>query len=270
VTDYDQHRGKIYSQKGGWRVGSGITTHGYSLLDDIHGKCSVFQVIIMNVTGRLPDKRLADFVEGLFICLSWPDARIWCNKVGAFCAMTRASPTAAIASGGLAGDSTMYGPGTVPAIDAFIKCAHEYIVEGGGSVENFIDENGYRGGKLYAPGFARPLAKGDERITAMRRYARELGFVPGVYENMVNQIEEHLALREGEGLNLAGYFTAFMYDREYSMHELMGITAWCISTGVYASYFEQIDRPPEAFLALKVDDIDYSGPAIRCVPDRDD
>jgi hypothetical protein len=61
-----------------------------------------------------------------------------------------------------------------------------------------------------------------------------------------------------------------MYDREYSMHELMGITAWCISTGVYASYFEQIDRPPEAFLALKVDDIDYAGPAIRDVPDRDD
>ena len=103
----------------------------------------------------------------------------------------------------------------------------------------------------------------------MRRYAQELGFEPGVYETLVNQIEDHLALREGEGLNLSGYFTAFMYDRGYSMQELMGITAWCISTGVYAAYFEQIARAPEAFLSLKVDDIDYAGPAIRDVPDRE-
>ena len=54
------------------------------------------------------------------------------------------------------------------------------------------------------------------------------------------------------------------------MQELKGITAWCISTGVYASYFEQIDRPPEAFLALQVGDIEYSGPAPREVPERDD
>jgi citrate synthase len=270
MTDYDQHRGKIYSVKGGWRVGSGITTHGYSLLDEIHGRCSVFQVIIMNVTGRLPERRLADFVEGFFVCLSWPDARIWCNKMGTFSAMTRTSATAAVAAGGLAGDSKMYGPGSGPAVDAFLKSAHEYIVEGGGSVENFIDENGYRGGRLYAPGFARPLAKGDERITAMRRYAQELGFEPGVYEKLANQIEDHLALREGEGLNLAGYFAAFMYDRGYSMREAIGISAWSISTGVYASYFEQIDRPPEAFLALQVGDIEYTGPAPREVPERDD
>jgi len=39
-TNWDQYRGQIYSLKGGWTVGKGIMTHGYSLLDDIHGKCS--------------------------------------------------------------------------------------------------------------------------------------------------------------------------------------------------------------------------------------
>ena len=223
----------------------------------------------VNVTARLPERRLADFLEGLFICLSWPDPRIWCNKMGAFSAMTRAGPTAAIAAGGLAGDSTMYGPGTVPAVDAFLKSAYKQIIEQGRSVEEFVDDVAYRGGKLHAPGFARPLAKGDERITAMRRYADELGFVAGDYENLANRIEDHLAQREGEGLNLSGYFTAFMYDRGYSMQELMGITAWCISTGVYAAYFEQIERPPEAFLSLKVDDIEYTGPERREVHERD-
>ena len=270
MTDYDRYRGTIYSRKGGWRVGSGITTHGHSLLDDIHGKCSVFQVMIMNITGTLPERRLADFVEGLFICLSWPDPRIWCNKIGAFSAMTRTSPTVAIAAGGLAGDSKMYGPGTIPDVDSFMQSAHDFITVGGGSVEEFVDRKAYRGGKLYAPGFARPLARGDERITAMRRYAHELGFEAGLYEILMNRIEDRLAIKEGEGLNLAGYITAFLRDQGYNLEEVVGIVAWSVSTGVYAAYFEYIDQDPEAFLALKVDDIDYVGPAIRDVPDRDD
>ena len=269
MTDYDKYRGSIHTSKGGWQVGSGIATHGYSLLDDIHGQCSVFQVIVLNVTGRLPERRLADFLEGLFICLSWPDARIWCNKIGAFSAMTRSTATAAVAAGGLAGNSTMYGPGTVPAVDGFLRSAHQFVVKDGGSIEDFISKHGYRGGRLYAPGFSRPLARGDKRIERMRDYAAELGYETGTYETLANDIAAHLGEREGEDLNLSGYFTAFMYDRGYSMQELMGITAWCISTGVYAAYFEQISRPPEAFLSLRVSDINYTGPGPREVPERD-
>jgi len=270
MTNYDKYRGKIYSRKGGWRIGSGITTHGFSLLDDIHRKCSVFQVMIMNVTGKLPERRLADFVEGLFICLSWPDPRIWCNKMGVFSAMTRSSATAAIAAGGLAGDSRMYGAGTGPAIEAFIVQAYQHTVDGEQGVADFIEDNAYRGGKLFAPGFARPLAKGDERIPAMRRYAQQLDFEVGPYERMANEMEDYLSRKEGEGLNLSGYFTVFMKDRGYTIEEIMGIAAWSVSTGVYAAYFEYSKEPPEAFLSLKVDDIDYAGPAIRDVPDRED
>ncbi len=269
MTNYDQYRGNIYSLKGGWRVGSGITTHGYSLLEDIHRNCSVFQVLILNVSGKLPERRLADLVEGLFICLSWPDPRIWCNKMGVFSAMTRSSATAAIACGGLAGDSKMYGAGTGPAIESFVTNAYEHIVEGSDSVETFIEEHAYRGGKLFAPGFARPLAKGDERIPAMRRYAKELGFEVGPYENMANQMEDYLSHKDGEGLNLSGYFTVFMKDRGYTIDEIMGIAAWSVSTGVYAAYFEYINQPPEAFLSLKVDDIGYVGAEERSPPDRE-
>ena len=86
----------------------------------------------------------------------------------------------------------------------------------------------------------------------------------------MNRIEDRLAIKEGEGLNLAGYITAFLRDQGYNLEEVVGIVAWSVSTGVYAAYFEYIDQDPEAFLALKVDDIDYVGPAIRDVPDRDD
>ena len=269
MTDFDKLRGSIYSTKGGWTVGGGIATHGHSLLDDIFAKCSVFQVMIMNVTGKLPERRLADLVEGVFICMSWPDSRIWCNKIGTFTAMTRASATTAIAAGGLGGDSTMYGAGTGYAINSFIESAYQKCVSpNNDSVETFVKENAYRGGRLYAPGFARPFVKGDERIPAMRRYAKKLGFEVGPYETLANEIESILSKRDGEGLNLAGYIMLFLKDQGYSIEEVMGIGAMSVTTGIYASYFEYINRPPEAFLSLKVEDIDYVGETMREVPEK--
>lgn len=267
-TDWDKYRGKIYSNKGGWTVGKGIMTHGYSLLDDIHGKCSMFQVMMLNITGRLPERRLADLVEGLFITLSWPDARIWCNKMGVFSAMTRTSCTAAIAAGGLAGDSKMYGAGTGKSIGPFMQKAYENIVINKESVESFIDNNCYVNGKLFAPGFARPLAKGDERIPAMRKLAKDLGFNVGPYSKMLDDMEIYLDKKDGEGLNLSGYFTGFMLDQGFTMDEIMGIAAFSVTGGVYAAYFEYIDKSPNSFLSLRVDDIEYIGHKSRKVPKR--
>ncbi len=268
IDKWEQNRGQIYSQKGGWEVGKGITSHGYSLLDDLHGKVSITQLIIMNITGKLPEKRLADFVEGFFICLSWPDPRIWCNKIGVFNAATHSSITAAIASGGLAGDSKIYGAGTAKAVGRFVDLAHQHIVMEKRSVQSFFQTHAYKNGKLFAPGFARPLAKGDERIPAMRRLADHLGYGVGVYLTMLDEMEEYLRQTEGEGQNLAGYFTAFMKDQGFSVQQIEGVAAFAVSGGVYAAYFEYIDQPPHSFLPLRVDDIEYTGPAPREVPDR--
>ncbi len=263
MNKWDKHRGNIFSKKGGWTIGKGIITHGYNLLDDIHGKCSMFQVMILNITGRLPERRLADLVEGMYITLSWPDARIWCNKMGVFNAMTHSSITTAIAAGGLAGDSKMYGAGTGKSIGPFFEKAYKDIVQQGVSVETFIETNCYKNGKFIAPGFARPLAKGDERIPAMRNLAKKLGYEVGPYSQMVDDMETFLNNKAGEGLNLSGFFSAFMLDQGFTMDEIMGIAAFSVTGGVYAAYFEYINQPPNIFLALRVDDIDYIGPKLR-------
>ena len=268
MDKWDQYRGQIYAHRGGWTLGEGIKTHGYSLLDDIHGKCSMFQVMIMNVTGRLPERRLADLVEGLFITLSWPDARIWCNKMGVFSAMARTSCTAAIAAGGLAGDSKMYGAGTGKSIGPFFEKAYRHIVDNNESVESFIETHCYKNGCLVAPGFARPLAKGDERIPAMRKLAKQLGYGVGPYAQMTQDMEDYLNRKDGEGLNLSGFFSAFMLDQGYSMEEIMGIAAFSVTGGIYAAYFEYIHQSPNDFLPLRVDDVEYVGPEIRKVPQR--
>jgi len=266
--DWDQYRGQIYSRKGGWTMGEGIMSHGYSLLDDIHGNATIHQVMVLNITGRLPERRLSEWIDGFFICLSWPDPRIWCNKIGVYSALNRSSIIAAIAAGGLAGDSRMYGAGTVRAVGQFLDLAYEQIIKNMEPITSFFENFAYEQGKLKAPGFARPLAKGDERIPAMCRLTRKLGYEIGAYMQMVIDMEAYLIKHEGEGMNLAGYYVAFMMDQGYTIEEIEGIAAFCVVGGVYASYFEYINQSPNAFLPLQVEDIDYVGPEARKVPHR--
>ncbi len=48
--------------------------HGYSVMDDLVGKKSYFQVLVLNAAGRMPERRLADWIEAAFNCFSCRDS----------------------------------------------------------------------------------------------------------------------------------------------------------------------------------------------------
>ena len=60
---WDSRRNRIRTRKGGWRIGRGISVHGHSLLGDLVGSHGFFDVLYLEVTGRLPDPRLAQWIE---------------------------------------------------------------------------------------------------------------------------------------------------------------------------------------------------------------
>lgn len=262
---WDGRRRTIRSVRGGWTIGSGISNCGYSMLDDLVGKASFFQVLVLNVTGRLPEQSLAEWLEATFICLSWPDSRIWCNHIGALAGDARVAPTAAVCAGAMASDSSMYGPGTVLATVQFLESART-AVNGGASIEEFISNNAVRKGRLIAPGFARPIATGDERVAAMQRIADGLGFTVGPLLDLAYVIDSHLREAYGESINLGGYMCAFMRDQGYTATEGYRLYSLCVNSGVHACYSEYRDKAAGGFLPLRCDDVEYIGPEERRVP----
>lgn len=270
VRFWDERRGIIRTRKGGWVLGKGVTSHGYSILEDLLGHASFFQVLILNVTGRLPERRLAEWLEAAFICMSWPDPRLWPNTIGALGGTMQAPPIGAICAGTLASDSRIYGPGT--AVDAF-----RFITDAmdkkknGWSVQQIVQERCHSSGKLSMPGYIRPFAQGDERVVAIQGVADDLGFEVGPHLKLAYEIEAHLYEEYGEGMNLAGYFAAFFSDLEIagqglSFNEMRRMVSLIVNAGVHACYAEAADRPPESFLPLRCDDIEYQGEAERPVP----
>lgn len=263
---WDEKRGVIRTRKGGWIPGEAVYCHGFDMMEDLVGQASYFQVLVLNATGRFPERRLADWLEAYFVCNSYPDARIWCNQVGSLLGTMRATPVSAISAGILASDSKMYGPGTIQAgvkffVDAVAK------KRGGISVEEIVlsCQRGPRA-KPVILGYARPVANGDERIEAMERVTKKLGFEHGEHLSLAFDIEKIMLEKTKEQMNALAYVLPFLCDQGFSVQEIYCLLAALVSAGVIACYAEAADQPPESFFPLHCEDIDYQGKPPRPVP----
>jgi len=267
IAYLDQHRGKITSNTGGWFPGKGVFSHGYSMLDELVGKKSYFQILVLNATGKLVDKPFADWLEAAFGCLSWPDPRIWCNQIGALAGSARISASAATTMGALAADSRIYGSFTIVGGMEFIQKALRQS-KAGMSPEEIVDNvNSVRAGKPFIVGYFRPIAKGDERIAVMQRVSQALGFAVGEHLALAYQIEDVLRTKYDEGMNINGYASAFLADNGFSPQEAYQMVAMLVASGVTACYVDTLQRPAGSFLPLRCNDIDYQGEPLRAVPD---
>lgn len=268
LTEFlDQQRGIVRSRTGGWFPGKGVFSHGYSMMNELVGEKSYFQVLILNATGKMVDRALADWIEAIYICLSWPDPRIWCNQIGALGGTAHTSVVAATAAGCLAADSRTYG--VRPLIDGveFIADAMRQQAQGRSVSEIVSAECAKHGGKPFIVGYARPIAKGDERLEAMERVSEQLGFKEGEHLLLAYQIEQILRERFDEGMNINGYMSAFLTDQGFSAQEVYQMFSLLVMSGVTACYLDTLNRPAGSFLPQQCQDIDYQGKPPRSVPD---
>lgn len=265
IQRLDSLRGKILSKTGGWFPGKGVFSHGYSMLDELVGEKSYFQVVILNATGKMVDRAFADWMEAVYICLSWPDPRIWCNQIGALAGSARASVVTATAMGCLATDSRVYG--VRPLIDgvSFIQSALAQHRAGLSAEEIVASATAARGGKPFIVGYIRPIAKGDERLEAMERVSAQLGFAEGEHLRLAYQIEGVLLDKFDEGMNINGYMSAFVSDQGFTPNEVYQMFSMLVASGVTACYLDALKQPSDEFLPLRCEDIDYQGAAERRV-----
>jgi hypothetical protein len=259
IQALDNNRNVIRSSTGGWRVGQGVYSHGYSMLDELVGEKSYFQIMILNATGKLVERRLADWSEAMYGCLSWPDPRIWCNQIGALAGEAKTSVVVGTTAGIMAADSKMYGMYTILDGIEFIQSALDKY-NNNQTPEEIINNNIKKNrGKLNITGYVRPIAKGDERIEVMERVSKQLKFNDGPHIKLAYQIENEIKKRFDEGMNINGYVAAFFSDQGFSANEVYQIFSTVVMSGVTACYLDTLKKPNDSFLPQRCDDIEYLG-----------
>lgn len=266
---WDQRRGLIQTKIGGMVIGEAVYSHGYDMMEDLVGKASYFQVLVLNATGRLPERRLADWLEALFIGNSYPDSRIWCNQIGSLGGTMQSSPVAATCAGVLAADSSMYGSGVMPpAVDFFVDALEQH--QKGESVEEIVMRHAVYPNleKPVILGFARPVVSGDERVIALERLRRQLGFDMGAFLQLAFDIEKIMMVKADEKMNLLGYLAPFLLDQGLCGRDIYNICSMAVASGVLACYAEAANQAPESYFPLQCKDIEYRGASPRTVPKK--
>jgi len=263
-----QRRKRIVSTIGGWRIGEGVYSHGYNITGELMGSISYMQMHVLNVTGRIVDKDIADWIESVCIGLSWPDPRIWCNHVGALAGSMGTTPIAAMAAGAMASDSAMYGARTLRDGMKFIIGALQRSKQGVAAEQIVQEEIRRNRGQIAIMGYARPLASGDERVDAMLAFMKKRQIPYGEHVQLALDIEKHLLDHYQESLNVGGLMSAFMADNGFDSEQTYQIFAACVISGVVACFADAEKDLPERFLPMRCDDIEYQGVAPRSLPER--
>jgi len=266
---WDKRRGRIFSSRGGWVIGEAVHNCGYSMMDDLVGKVSFMQLLMLNVTGRLPERRLADVTEAVFNCMSWPDARIWCNQIGSLAGTARASFVAGVCAGILANDSRMYGAGCLTRAVKFIVDALRKKKQGWSTEKIVAAQARQPGSKPVIVGYARPLATGDERVVVLKRLIAELGFPVGEHLALAYEVHDVFMAQYNESMNIAAFMAAFYSDHGLSIKDIYRLFSTFVMSGVHACYAEAADQPAGAFFPLQCSDLNYQGVKAREVPERE-
>lgn len=264
---WDERRGKIFSRAGGWKIGEAVYLYGENLLDEDIGRFSLMQIHVLNATGKLPTRTAANWMEWAFILLSWADSRIWCNQIGALGSQAKCSPPAAVAAGIQAASSNLYAGRTIVRGAGFIQTSRQRY-DAGESVESIVESEILRQrGKKEITGYARPIAKGDERVALLQKFSAELGFEVGPHAEMTVLIENYMSEKYDELMNMNACIAGFMSDQGYTPEEQYRIAAYIVASGILACYVDHENQPYGSFLPLRCDDIEYTGTAIRPLPE---
>lgn len=265
ATIWDARRGRIVTRKGGWRIGEGVRVGPHSLFDEIIGTYGFFDLVFLQVTDRLPPPGFVRWMEGMLMCGSFPDPRIWCNQVGALAGTMRCTPVAAVTAGTLASDSFLYGPGVARIALEFIAAAVREA-RAGATAEQIVARRSKPDGSVRLPGYSRPVAEGDDRVDVLRRLAAQLDLHEGEHTAIAWQIDAYLRAHGKDSINAVGYGAAFVQDQGVSVEETYRLFSLGVSGGVHGCYSEAADEPAGTFLPLRVDDVEYTGAPARALP----
>jgi hypothetical protein len=258
-----EHAGPFRTRVGAAFVGTRAVFRGHDLHREL-GDLGWLELCALGVTGRrLPPAELR-LLESMWVWTSYPDARIWNNRVAALAGTTRSTSALAMSAGQAVSEAMIYGRRNEFRAVAFFTRTHQRM-RSGASLEDCIRDHLATQGNL--PGYGRPLASTDERIAPTMQRAAELGLADGQHVRLAFEVER-LLLSQGRPLrmNFGALVAAFGADFGLSPREFTLLLYPCFLAGMQPCYLEALEKPAQCLFVRSCDDVIYEGVGKRAWP----
>ena len=234
---------------GAWFPGERVVLRGKDVFKELNDYSWV-EYLYYAITGKQSPKT-ARLIEGLWmLSTSYPDPRLWNNRVVALAATARTTGALAVAAGIAVSEATIYGLKPIKgAIDFLYRAAHQK--ENGIAIETIVKEE-LKANRCVS-GYGRPLVNGDERIAPVLKFLTKEGAHDGKFIHLAFEIDRYLKnSRYKYMINIAALNAAVAADSGLSADEYYYMTNLAFTGGMFPCYIDARTQPEGLFFPLSV------------------
>lgn len=236
-----------------------VVMHGKDLHHDL-GELGWMDLLAFAVTGRRFSRERLALFQGLWaIAVSYPEPRIWNNRVAALAASARSTAGMAVAGAVGVTDAGVYGQQPMQGVFELLTRAVE-MRRAGEDVEPFVLSR--LRARRSLPGYGRPLRDVDERLAPALALAKRLRLDGGPHLHAAQAIETFVRPHRLR-MNIAALSAALYADQGVSRSEYYHLTALSFSIGFLACHHDASRHTEGTFMPLRCSRIAYQGPEPR-------
>jgi hypothetical protein len=243
---------------GAFFPGDRVVYRGENLFHDFNDE-SWLGLLAFGVTSRKFSSEQLFLLEKIWmLSISYPDPRLWNNRVATLAGTVRSTPALAASASMAVTEASIYGfRAMIKAFD-FIARAKQKLDEGKNLAEIVKWEFKKNRG---VGGFGRPLTNVDERIAPVMAMAHELDLGDGPHTRLAFDIEEFLSKgRWRFRMNIAGLTAALTADQDITAEEYSYLMVPSFLAGIIPCYVDSCNHPEGTFFPLRCDTLSYQGP----------
>lgn len=255
-----EHEDRWVTRMGKWFSGERVVYRGRDLHVDL-ADMDWMALYLYGITGRRFDERQVRMLNAIWTNTSYPDPRIWNNRVAALAGTARSTATLALGAAVAVSEASIYGhrPNT-RAIDFFWRA--QKMLDEGETLSGIVarEMECFRG--IY--GYGRPITREDERIPHLMRLAQESGFAQGRCVRMAFEVER--LLLEGRWrlhMNITGLDAALAADMGLTPREYHLFVTPAFLAGMVPCFEDARQQVEGVFFPLSCGRLVYEGAARR-------
>lgn len=255
-SKFEKYEDNWQTSMGGWSPEGKVILRGKTLFTELNEK-SWMEYLLFAATGRESPK-IARLMEAMWvICTSFPDPRIWNNRIAALAGTARSTGVLASAGALAVTEATIFGLKPIKGATDFFYRADRRMQKGE-LIEEIVQSELKQFRSVY--GYGRPIVNRDERIEPMMEFAASLGCGQGKFIKLAFDIERYfLGTRLKYRMNIAAVCAALLADEGLSPTEFYHMATLAFTAGVMPCFIDAEDKDEGSFFPLRISRIDSSG-----------
>ena len=241
---------------GCWVPNEKVILRGKDVFTELNDK-PWMEYLLYAATGKESPK-IARLIEAMWvICTSFPDPRIWNNRISALAGTARSTGVLAAAGSLAVTEATVYGLKPIKGASDFLNRADQQLTDGK-SLEMIVKTELKQFRSVY--GYGRPIADADERVKPMMEFAHSIGCGNGKFIKLAFEVDEYLSnTRLKYKINIAAVCAALLADECIDPVELYNLATLSFTAGAMPCFIDAINQQEGGFFPFRISRLKYTG-----------